>query len=82
MEAIQAYNLCCKYQGKCVRIKDNQGNTHIGTITRVSNSKVWIMPENIYGGYGIGFWGLGSGFGYGIALGAITGIVLASAFFW
>ena len=84
----QAYNMCCKYQGKRVRINDNKGNVHVGTITKVDNRQVWLMPDNNYGGYGLGFWGygpgygFGPGFGYGIALGAITGIALASVFFW
>ena len=83
MNANQAYDLCCKYQGKRVRILDNQGNKHVGTITKVDNRKVWIMPDDNYGGYGIGYWGDGGGgFGIGIALGAIVGIALAGAFFW
>ncbi len=83
MNQNEAYNLCCKYQGKRVRITDNQGNTHVGRITKVDNHQVWLMPDNNMGGYGIGFWGFGApGFGYGIALGAITGIALASLFFW
>ena len=61
-----------------------------GTITNVDRKHVWIMPDNKYGGYGLGYWGGfgpgygygGSGFGYGVALGAITGIILTSAFFW
>ena len=44
---------------------------------------VWIRPTGNLGGYGLGFGGFGfGGFGVGIALGAITGIALASAFFW
>lgn len=78
----QAYNMCCKYQGKHVRIYDNQGNCHVGTITKVDNRQVWLMPDNNYGGYGLGYWGFGRGFGFGVALGAITGIVLTTAFFW
>lgn len=83
MNRSEAYNLCCKYQGKRVRITDNQGNVHTGQITKVDNRMVWLMPDN-GGGYGIGFWGFGGGlgFGYGIALGAITGIALTSAFFF
>lgn len=81
MNRSDAYNLCCKYQGKRVRITDNQGNVHTGRITNVDNRMVWLMPDNA-GGYGIGFWGFGvAGFGYGIALGTITGIALASIFF-
>lgn len=82
MNRYEAYDLCCKYQGKRVCITDNQGNRHVGHITKVNNRQVWLMPDD-FGGYGIGFWGFGfgSGFGYGIALGTITGIALASIFF-
>lgn len=79
------YNLCCSYQGKRVRIVDNQGRVHLGEVTRVNRNMVWIRPDENLGGYGLGFFGFGgygSDFGYGIALGAITGIVLATAFFW
>jgi hypothetical protein len=46
---------------------------------------VWIRPDQNLGGFGYGFYGdgfAGEGFGFGIALGAITGIALAAAFFW
>lgn len=84
------YNMCCQYHGKRVRISDNQGRMHVGTITRVDRKQVWLMPVGGMGGYGFGWgggWGGGfgyggGGFGYGIALGAITGIALATAFFW
>ena len=80
MNSKAAYDLCCKYHGKRVRITDNRGNVHVGRITNVDNRNVWLMPDRA--GYGIGFWGFGEpGFGVGIALGAITGIVLASIFF-
>lgn len=84
MNQNDAYNLCCKYQGRRVRITDNKGYVHCGRITKVDNRQVWIMPDNGAEGYGIGFWGFGfgSGFGYGIALGAITGIALSSLFFF
>lgn len=79
MNPQSAYNMCCKYHGKRVRITDNRGNVHVGRITNVDDRNVWLMPDRV--GYGIGFWGFGApGFGYGIALGAITGIVLASIF--
>ena len=83
MNSNDAYNLCCKYEGRRVRITDNRGNVHTGHITKVDNRMVWIMPDNAGGGYGLGFWGFGAraGFGYGIVLGTITGIALASIFF-
>lgn len=83
MNINEAYNLCCQYQGKRVRITDKQGKVHVGHITKVDNKHVWLMPDGRYGGYGIGFWGGygGAGFGYGILLGGIAGIALASFFF-
>ena len=91
MNRNEAYDMCCKYQGKRVRITDNRNNVHVGRITKVDNRMVWLLPDN-FDGYGLGFWGYGgfggfggyggAGFGYGIALGAITGIALSSLFFW
>lgn len=83
MNINDAYNLCCQYQGKRVRITDKQGKVHVGHITKVDKRQVWLMPDGRYGGYGIGFWGGygGAGFGYGILLGGIAGIALASFFF-
>lgn len=81
MNGSNAYELCCRYQGRRVLITDNKGNVHKGRITKVDNDQVWLLPDNP-GGYGIGFWGFGGlGFGYGIALGAIAGIALAGLFF-
>lgn len=82
MSQTDLYNLCCRYHGKTVRITCRDGQVHTGEITRVSKNMVWIRPTGSLGGYGYGF-GFGFGrFGVGFALGAITGIVLASAFFW
>lgn len=78
------YDLCRKYMGKCVRITDNRGCVHVGHISKVDNRMVWIRPVNRVGGYGFGYWGprSGGGFGYGIALGTITGIALTGLLFW
>ena len=77
------YDMCCRYHGRNVRITCRDGSVHHGEITRVSRDMVWIRPNGNTGGYGLGFFG---GFrerelGIGFAFGAITGIVLASAFF-
>ncbi|TQR19003.1 hypothetical protein [Psychrobacillus vulpis] len=87
MSQSNVYSQCCRYHGQRVRITCDDGRVHIGEITRVSRNMVWIRPDNNLGGYGLGFFGDGFGFGgfrfgFGIALGAITAIVLASAFFW
>jgi hypothetical protein len=79
------YSQCCRYHGQKVRITCRDGSVHVGEITRVSRDMVWIRPDENLGGYGLGFFGgfgFARGFGFGIALGAITGIVLASAFLW
>jgi hypothetical protein len=90
------YGLCCRYEGKVVRINEHGGRVHMGRITRVSPNRVYIQPmgpRGGLGGYGYGFGGYGGygGFGgyggygyggYGIALGAIAGIALAGLFFW
>ncbi|SOC42776.1 hypothetical protein [Ureibacillus acetophenoni] len=89
MDKRQAYDLCCRYRGKMVCITDKRGNKHFGRITRVERDMVWILPSRGRRGYGLGFWGFGGGYGYGygglgygIALGAILGIALVSAFRW
>jgi hypothetical protein len=81
MNQRQAYDLCCRYKGKVVSIRDNRGCNHIGTITKVDRDMVWIMPSRNRRGYGLGYWGYPySGFGVGIALGTILGIALVAAF--
>ncbi|MBD8523261.1 hypothetical protein [Lysinibacillus fusiformis] len=83
MNPTDAYNLCCKYHGKRVRISDTSGRVHVGEITRVDRRQVWILPDRRYGGYGLGFWGYGGrGFGVGIALGTVLGIALAPIIFF
>ncbi|WP_336635629.1 hypothetical protein [Lysinibacillus fusiformis] len=83
MNPTDAYNVCCKYHGKRVRISDTSGRVHVGEITRVDRRQVWILPDRRYGGYGLGFWGYGGGgFGVGIALGTVLGIALAPIIFF
>lgn len=87
MSQTDFYDLCCRYHGRTVRITCRDGSVHVGEITRIRRDMVWIRPAEGLGGYGLGFGGFGGygrfgGFGIGIALGAITGIALASAFFW
>ena len=45
MNSAEAYNLCCRYSGRRVRISDNRGRTHVGRITKVDNRHVWLMPD-------------------------------------
>ncbi|MFJ7921161.1 hypothetical protein ACIQ6U_15525 [Lysinibacillus fusiformis] len=83
MNPTNAYNICCKYHGKRVRISDTSGRVHVGEITRVDRRQVWILPDRRYSGYGLGFWGYGGGgFGVGIALGTVLGIALAPIIFF
>ncbi|TGB02403.1 hypothetical protein [Halobacillus salinus] len=72
------YHRCCRFQGREVALTDRDGRVHYGTITRVDPNYVWLRPRRGPGGYGY-FYG---GFGVPFALGAVTGLVLASAFFW
>jgi hypothetical protein len=77
------YSLCHKHHGKAVRITCHDGKVHVGKITRVTREHVWIRPSGGLGGFGYGYYG---GYGYGrafpIALAAIGGFALATAFFW
>ena len=79
------YNLCCRYQGRVVRINDRFGKVHHGRIARVTRNKVYIQPLMRRPGFGYGFYGYGGyyyGAAYAVALGAIVGVALAAAFFW
>lgn len=82
MNQSSLYNQCCQYYGQRVRITCRDGRVHVGEITRVSRNTVWIRPDGGFGGYGLGFFGPAFATGFGISLGAITGIALASLFFW
>jgi len=82
MSQSNVYNLCCRYHGQTVRITCSDGRVHVGEITRINRHTVWIRPTGGLCGYGYGYYGRNRGFGYGVALGAITGIILATAFFW
>lgn len=82
MHPTEIHDRCRRYMGDRVVITEKCGRRHIGRLTRVDREMVWIIPEREFGRYGIGYWGFGRrDFGVGIAIGAIAGIVLASAFF-
>ncbi|KGP71860.1 hypothetical protein [Pontibacillus yanchengensis] len=77
------YHVCCRYHGKPVRLSCRDGRSHVGEITRVTRTHVWIRPLEGPRGFNYGFYGFGyGGFGVPFALGALTGVALASAFFW
>ncbi|SER10034.1 hypothetical protein [Piscibacillus halophilus] len=81
------YDMCCRYHGRVVRIRERNGRVHVGRINRVTPSRVWIDPIGAPGGFGYGygrFGGFRRGFGFGvpIALSFIAGVALASAFIW
>jgi len=89
----QYYNLCNQHRGKPVVIREKNGQVHRGVIERVDRNYVYLRPMNArrgIGGFGIGYYGPGYGYGYGyggygwgrVALGAIAGFALATAFFW
>ncbi|KGP91835.1 hypothetical protein N780_15855 [Pontibacillus chungwhensis BH030062] len=76
------YDRCCRYKGRVVRL-ESRGRVHVGEVTRVTRSHVWIRPVGGQRGLGWGYYGFGyGGFGVPFALGAITGIALAGAFLW
>lgn len=88
------YDLCCKHKGKVVRIYDHQGREYVGRIADVDHTYVWLEPVQgreagfgfgYYGGYSGGYYGGyygGRSFFFPVALAAIGGFALGSAFFW
>lgn len=89
------YELCSRHIGKEVCIYDKLGRQYVGKIVNVDRRFVYVQPtRRTYRGFGYGYWpgyfGYGGygygGYGYGgivpIALAAIAGLVLLSAFFW
>lgn len=82
--------LCHRYRGRAVEIRTRDGKVHRGIISHVDNHKVYIHPlsrRRDFGGYGSGFFGPGffgrrRSFALGVALGAITTLVLLPFFFF
>lgn len=75
------YDLCCRYNGQVVQISEHSGRSHFGRITRVSNDRVWIDPQ--YGHYpSHSHQYRNYQYGYSIAIGFISGIILAGLFFF
>lgn len=87
--------MCRGHMGKSVVITERCGRVHRGVVDRVDRNYVYLRPMNRgrgIGGFGFGYYsygyggGYGGGYGYGngarIALGAIAGFALATAFFW
>ncbi|WP_156288609.1 hypothetical protein [Oceanobacillus salinisoli] len=81
------YDLCCRYKGRAVEIVTRDGRRHRGIIKHVDSGRVYIQSigGRGLGGFGYGFYGPGfgfvPGFGFGIALGAITSLALLP-WFW
>lgn len=80
------YDLCCRYNGQVVQIKEHSGRVHFGRITRVSDDRVWIDPQysdSYHSSRNVMFHHYPTyHYGYPIALGFISGIILASLFFF
>ncbi len=79
------YNLCCQHKGKVVTIYEKCGKMHVGKIVHVDHQHVYLEPMTPgVSGYGWGFGGWGWGYRpwFPIALAAIGGFALGSAFFW
>ncbi|WP_216829119.1 hypothetical protein [Alkalihalobacterium elongatum] len=85
------YQMCCKHRGQVVNIFEKCGRRHYGRIVNVDHQYVYIEPvqprSGGFGGFSYGYYGGYWGYrpwGYGvvpIALAAIGGFALASAFF-
>ncbi|CDQ40400.1 MULTISPECIES: hypothetical protein [Virgibacillus] len=85
MSGSHYYSLCQRHRGKAVEIKTHDGRVHRGIIDRVSSNRVYMRPlgrQGGLGGFGIGWYGYGSGFGWGVAFGAIATLAVLPFFFW
>ncbi|MBB5174365.1 hypothetical protein [Texcoconibacillus texcoconensis] len=95
--AQHVYDFCCKSYGKIVYLREHCGRVHCGRVVAVDPDYVWLEPIPCPGpgpgpGFGYGFagggYGAGGGFGSGggtwfpVALAAVGGFALGSAFFW
>lgn len=92
--SVQHYHILCqRYKGKAVEIRTHRGEVHRGVIRHVDRRRVYLEPlggRRDLGGFGLGFygpgWGYGfgyrPGFGYGLALGAIGTLALLPFFLW
>ncbi|KUP06292.1 hypothetical protein Q73_08660 [Bacillus coahuilensis m2-6] len=83
------YDLCNRNVGQVVRVREKCGRVHVGRITRVSRSHVFINPVSPsgprgfgYGPYGYRPFGFGFGAGLAIGFGAIAALAVVGAFFW
>lgn len=76
------YKKCCEYRGKPVMITTRDGKVHRGVVERVTPTHVYLRPMGRGRIGGFGYYGYGYGWGIPIALGAIAGIALATAFWW
>lgn len=80
------YSLCNRYRGRAVQIRTHDERLHRGIIVDVKRNRVFIRPLGRlrnFGGFGYGYYGFGgSGFLYGLALGAIVSLVAIPFFFW
>ncbi|MCU9612349.1 hypothetical protein OEV98_02080 [Caldibacillus lycopersici] len=86
MSVEQYRSLCHRYRGRAVQIRTRDGRVHRGLIMNVGNNRVYLRSfdgsRRNLGGFGYGYYGAGYGFTYGLALGAITSLVLLPFFFW
>lgn len=87
MSSNSFYNQCSKGVGRCVRLRLQNGEMHMGVIDRVTPHKVYIRPlggsRRNYGGFGYGYrrGGYGPGYGWGgAAIGFSLGLIVALAF--
>ncbi|WP_096189480.1 hypothetical protein [Evansella halocellulosilytica] len=77
------YDLCCRHRGRVARITDRRGREYVGRIVNVDRTNVYLQPFGGSRQYGFGYGYYG---GYSpvvpIALAAIGGFLVGTAFFW